>query len=70
MRLWLIENTHREGTQAFITKWLKKNMADNPPPILQEEMPYEVDPDLADAIRKRNERVKKEILESEMRQDE
>lgn len=70
MRLWLIENTHREGTQAFITKWLKKNMADNPVYVPEEEKPFEVDPELQEQMNQRDERIRKKMEERRRQQDE
>lgn len=62
MVLWLSSNPHRTGTQAFITKWIKKNVQEKPKPQAKEEdQPVEVDPDLAELMKQRDERIKKEM---------
>jgi len=66
MILWLLANPHRTGTQAFITKWLKKNMVEKPKPKPEEE-PFVPPPDLAEAIKLRNERIAKEMKENHER---
>lgn len=72
MVLWLLANPYRSGTQAFITKWLKKSMQDKsgfassstPPAYVAEEEPVvEVDPEFAKLMKQRDERIKREMQE-------
>lgn len=62
MKLWLIDNPQRTGTMSFITKWLKKSFQDLPQPyVRQEESTREVDPELAQLMKERDERIKREM---------
>ncbi len=62
MVLWLMANPDRDGTQGFITNWLKKALKNVPKPLpVEEEKPLEVDPELVKLMNKRDEEIKKEM---------
>ncbi len=70
MILWLLSNPHRVGNHSFIANWLKRHKSSIPKPSSQpsqsqEEQPQEVDPDLAELMKERDERIRKQMSERE-----
>ncbi len=71
MALWLMANPHRQGTQPFITKWLKKSMQELPKPYVREEDPvWEVDPEMQKMMDERDARIQRELQAEQENQDE
>ncbi len=71
MTLWLMANPHRQGTQPFITKWLKKSMQELPKPYVREEDPvFEVDPEMQALMEERDARIQRELKAKRENQNE